>query len=234
MCLLSLGVGTAHAEEITKENLSTEAITVSDSMSSVEKEVRNSAVRVLTGNGHGSGGLIRYKDFQLVLTANHVTDGPLGSTYLVKSAFEDKLAVLIYSDPLHDMSVLYLPAKFEHTKGIKWKPASEMPAVGDALTYSGYPAWHSLMTYRGRVAGFEIHPKAGPQIMLNTYGWFGCSGSLIYNIKGEMIGILWGVDTQRGQVQENMIWVAPIQNIDMKLALEALCTGMKGNPKACR
>ncbi len=233
-CLLSLGIGAAAATEIKTENLATEAITVSDSMSSVEKSVRNSAVQVLTGTGHGSGGLIRYKDVQLVFTAQHVVDGQLGYTYLIKTAYEDKMAVLIYADPLHDIALLWLPEKFEHTKGIKWNPSQGMPEVGDALTYSGYPSWHNLMTYRGRVAGFETHPEAGPQIMLNTYGWFGCSGALIYNSKGEMIGILWGVDMQRGTVQENMIWVSPIQNINMKLALKALCTGIADKPKACR
>ena len=49
-----------------------------------------------------------------------------------------------------------------------------------------------------------------------------------------MIGILWGVDLQRGAVQENMIWVAPIQNLDIKLALKTLCDGMGNKPKACR
>ena len=106
--------------------------------------------------------------------------------------------------------------------------------VGEEITYSGYPSWHSLMTYRGRVAGYETHPEAGTQIMLNTYGWFGCSGSLIYDKEGRAVGILWGVDLQRGLPQENMIWVSPMQNLDIKLALKPLCTGLSDKPKACR
>ena len=90
------------------------------------------------------------------------------------------------------------------------------------------------MSYRGRVAGYEIHPHAGPQIMLNTYGWFGCSGALIYDIEGRVGGTLWGIDLQQGLPQENMIWVSPVQNLDMKLALKALCTGMSSQSKACR
>ena len=90
------------------------------------------------------------------------------------------------------------------------------------------------MTYRGRVAGYEVHPHAGTQIMLNTYGWFGCSGSLIYDGDGRAVGILWGVDVQRDGVHENIVWVSPIQNLNIKLALRPLCIGMGDQPKACR
>ena len=171
---------------------------------------------------------------QLILTAQHVANGDLGSVYLTKTLYEDQLAVLVYADPLHDMAVLYVPNKFVHTKGIKWNPSDNLTEVGTEITYSGFPSWHNLMTFRGYVAGYETDPQAGVQMLLNTYGWFGCSGSLIYNQAGEMIGILWGVDLQRGAVQENMIWVAPIQNLDIKLALKTLCDGIGDKPKACR
>ena len=231
-CFL-MGTATAATMDVTK-TYKTEPIEVSTSMTSVEKRVRDSSVKILTGGGHGSGGLIRYKDMQLILTAQHVASGDLGSTYLARTLVEDKLAVLIYADPLHDMAILYVPNKFEYAKGIKWSPGARLSDVGTKITYSGYPSWHNLMTYRGYVAGYETDPSAGVQILLNTYGWFGCSGSLIYNQDGEMIGILWGVDTQRGIVQENMIWVAPIQNLDIKLALKTLCDSMGNKPKACR
>ncbi len=227
-------MGATPATTVTTEQFKTEPIEVSSSMTSVERKARQSAVKVMSRTGHGSGGLIRYKDMQLVLTAQHVADEGLGSTYLIKTLHEDKLGVLIYSDPLHDIAVIYLPTKFEHAKGIRWNPAENLTEVGTEITYSGYPSWHNLMTFRGYVAGFETHPEAGVQMILNTYGWFGCSGSLVYNQEGEMIGILWGIDMQIGLPQENMIWVAPIQNLDMELALKTLCDGMGEKPRACR
>ena len=227
-------MGATPATVETTETYKTEPVEVSASLTAVEKKVRDSSVKILAGNGHGSGGIIRYKDMQLILTAQHVADGRLGSTYLARTLYEDKLAVLVYADPLHDIAVLYVPDKFEHTKGIKWNPGPKLSEVGTQITYSGYPSWHNLMTFRGYVAGYETDPQAGVQMLLNTYGWFGCSGSLIYNQDGEMIGILWGVDLQKGAVQENMIWVAPIQNLDIKLALKTLCDGMGEKPKACR
>jgi len=219
---------------ISNNSLKTEAVEVSSRMSSIEKRVRNSAVRVISGQGHGSGGIIRYKDIQLVLTAQHVADGTLGEPYLLRTESEQRMGVLIYSDPLHDTALIFVTSKFSNTKGIKFDPVTTLPQPGDEITYSGYPSWHSLMTYRGRVAGYETHPHAGTQIMLNTYGWFGCSGSLVYDSNGQPIGILWGIDLQRGMPQENMIWVSPIQNLDMKLALKALCTSANNELKACR
>tara|TARA_R110002020_G_scaffold44161_4_gene127575 strand:+ start:5349 stop:6071 length:723 start_codon:yes stop_codon:yes gene_type:complete len=227
--------GTAAAQETNRsQNLKTEVVEVNSSMSSVEKRVRQAAVKVTSGRGHGSGGIIQYKDIQLVLTAAHVTTKGLGSPYLIQTAYEEVVGVLIYKDPLHDIALIYLPVNLQHTKGMKWNPHDTLTEVGTNITYSGYPSWHSLMTYRGTVAGYETDPVAGTQIMLDTYGWFGCSGSPIYSTKGQIVGVLWGVDVQQGQVQENMIWVAPIQNLNMKLALTPLCSGIPGTLKACQ
>ena len=232
ICLLLIAA--TPATTITTQDFKTEPIEVSSSMTSVEKKVRESAVKVMSHTGHGSGGLVKYKDMQLVLTAQHVADSNLGSTYLIRTLSEQRLGVLVYSDPLHDIAVIYLPKNFEHQKGIKWDPAEKLTEVGTEITYSGYPSWHNLMTYRGYVAGYETDPNAGVQILLNTYGWFGCSGSLVYDQDGRAVGILWGVDMQRGLPQENMIWVAPIQNLDMRLALKTVCDSMPEKPRACK
>ena len=129
------------------------------------------------------------------------------------------------------------PKHFKYSEPMKWKPRKELVDIGQNITYSGYPSWHSLLSFRGHVAGFETHPDAGQQIILHTYGWFGCSGSVIYDPDGKIIGVLWAVDVERRptlQVQENIIWVSPIQNLDIDLALSALCNGMPEKPRACR
>ena len=210
---------------------------ISNSLSGNEQRVRNASVRVVTEHGHGSGGLIRYKDLTLVLTAHHVTDGALGKTYLVATETEQEWGVLVYKDPLNDMALLYLPKKFKYVDAMKWRPRSELISVGQTITYSGYPSWHSLMSFRGHVAGFETHPEAGRQIILQTYGWFGCSGSVIYDPDGKIIGVLWAVDVETRpslQVQENMIWVSPRQNLDIDLALTSLCYSLPEKPRACK
>jgi len=207
---------------------------IDSSYSGVEKAVRKAAVKVVTRTGHGSGGLIKYKDMTLVLTAQHVADGPLGGTYLVSTESEDQLAVLIHADPLNDIAILYLVKDFENAKPMKWKTNDIISSVGDEITYSGYPSWHSLLSFRGSVAGYELAPGKEQQIILQTYGYFGSSGSVVYDDNYNIVGILWGVDVQRDGVHENIVWVSPIQNLNLKLALAPLCTGLSNKPKACR
>jgi S1-C subfamily serine protease len=215
-------------------NLTTQ---ISNSLSANERRVRAASVRVNSRNGHGTGGLIKYKDFQLVLTAHHVVDGNLGQSYLVSTDNEQQWSILVYKDALNDIAILYLPDHFEYTQPMRYRPRTELIEVGQDITYSGYPSWHSLLSFRGHVAGFETHPEAGQQIILQTYGWFGCSGSVIYDPDGKIIGILWAVDVERQpslQVQENIVWVSPIQNLNMQLALEGLCSNFTEKPRACR
>ena len=152
LTVLCLGVAYAGEEDVTTGNLKTDAVEVASSMTATERKVRSAAVKVINGTGHGSGGLIRYKDFQLVITAQHVANGRLGDSYGVHTESERHISVLIYADPLHDIAVLYVVDHFKNTKGMKWQPPQEIAGVSTEITYSGFPSWHSLMTYRGRVA----------------------------------------------------------------------------------
>jgi len=233
--LIGLMVSTAAMAEPSGDY---QTISINDSLTRTEKKVRSAAVKITDGYGHGSGGIVQYRDLQLVITAQHVADGRIGQRYYVLNGGTMETALLIYADPLHDISVLYLASgnKLEG-RGVKYSPRQDLMPIGGEITYSGHPSWHSLMTYRGYVAGIETLAGQGPQLMLNTYGWFGCSGSVIYDTDGEIVGILWGVDIEQRpdlQVQENMIWVSPIQNLDIKLAIKELCIALEDEPKACR
>ena len=212
---------------------------ISKGMSGVEKDVRKAAVRILTlGGGHGSGSVIQYKDLQLILTAKHVTEDEIGTEYLIEKDRSIKTAVLIYKNPSQDMAVLLLKEPFSKSvlEPMPWK-ISKDHKVGTKIVYSGYPSWHSLMSFDGRIAGVENAVAAGTQLIINTYGWFGCSGSVIYNTSGQIMGILYGVDVEyypEIQVQENMIWVAPIKYLPMDRTLKEFCENKAHNYKACR
>ena len=215
-----------------------QTISIEDGLDRNERRVREAAVKVTDGRGHGSGGIVQYYDLQLVLTAQHVADGRIGANYFVINGATMERAILVYSDPVHDIAVLYLAEGNQlEGRGLRYSPTSDMSRIGTGITYSGHPSWHSLMTYRGHIAGMEHIDGRGPQLMLNTYGWFGCSGSVIYNNSGDIVGVLWGVDIETRpdyQVQENMIWVSPNQNIDMSLAISELCIALEQEPRACR
>jgi S1-C subfamily serine protease len=209
---------------------------VNRSLSLVEKKVRNAAVKVVTSGGHGSGTVVEYRDLTLVLTAKHVADGRIGTNYLISTENEQRMSTLVYQSEEHDVAVLILQNDFYHLKPMTWKPAKKYD-IGTDIVYSGHPSWHKLMSFQGRIVGYEQDPAAGTQIIVNTYGWFGCSGSGIYNTDGELVGILYGVDVQYAygaQIQENMIWVAPIKNINIDDSLAAFCRGTIKNYRACK
>ena len=211
---------------------------VSSTMSAVEQKVRDAAVRVVSSRGgHGSGSLVKYKGLTLLFTANHVADGMLGSVYYAMNGSETRMGVLIYADPAHDISIIYMVEEFYSVRPLKYSPRRELIDVGSEITYSGYPSSHKLMTFRGRVAGYEILPDAGLQVLLHTHGWFGCSGSMVYDENGDIVGILWGVDVERRpnlQVIGNLVWIQPIQILDIDHALEALCRSGEIKARACR
>ena len=152
---------------------------VNSSMNMAQRRVRDAAVKISTGGGHGSGSYIAYKDVHLVLTAQHVTDGPIGSKYHVFKDKETRIATLVWSDAASDMAVLHLSEKFVTIEPMKWSPQNRIAEVGTEITYSGYPSSHKLMTFSGKVAGYADRATVGDHIILNTYGWFGCSGSVI-------------------------------------------------------
>lgn len=241
MLMLTMCVSGAYASDETPvasldPTMNTEP--VSSTMSAVEQKVRDAAVRVVSSRGgHGSGSLVKYKGLTLLFTANHVADGMLGSVYYAMNGSETRMGVLIYADPAHDISIIYMVEEFYSVRPLKYSPRRELIDVGSEITYSGYPSSHKLMTFRGRVAGYEILPDAGLQVLLHTHGWFGCSGSVVYDENGDIVGILWGVDVERRpnlQVIGNLVWIQPIQILDIDHALEALCRSGEIKARACR
>ena len=211
---------------------------VSAEISVAEQKVRSAAVKVVSSRGgHGSGSLIKYKGLTLLLTANHVADGALGTTYYAMKDGEIKRGILVYGNPLHDISIIYMIEEFVGVVPLKYTPRNELIGVGEEITYSGFPSAHKLMTFRGRVAGYELLNDAGIQILLHTHGWFGCSGSVVYDTEGQVVGILWGIDVEHRpdlQVIGNLMWVQPIQAFNIDHALEALCRSGQIKSRACR
>tara|TARA_Y100000034_G_scaffold136285_1_gene211990 strand:- start:692 stop:1447 length:756 start_codon:yes stop_codon:yes gene_type:complete len=219
-----------------------EYIEVSDStnasMSNVEKRVRQAAVKVSRfGGGHGSGSVIDYKGMQLVLTAQHVAEADIGTLYYVENSTESLFGVLIYADAINDIALLYMPTKFTSVEPIKYSPLDSILDVGVQVLYSAYPSEHQLLSFRGRVAGYESLRGRGTQIILHTYGWFGCSGSVIYDVKGNIVGVLWGIDIEHypgTQAVEDIIWISPIKNFNIEEGLMVICAAIEQGSKACR
>ena len=102
--------------ETTTEPIANKTTQIHTSYTMVEKAVRKAAVKVATDRGHGSGTLVRYKDMALVITAHHVANGSLGQDYLILTESEQLMGVLIYTDPLNDIAVIYPVGEFKYAK----------------------------------------------------------------------------------------------------------------------
>ena len=223
--LLGTGEPTQHQTQETKQNYLI-AESVNASFSKTELKAREAAVKVLSNGGHGSGSYLVHKGFHFILTAQHVTNGPLGRNYVVSKGDELRTTTLVYSSPSDDIAILFVAEPFRYIEPMKYKPMKNIAEISDKITYSGYPSSHKLMTIRGRVAGYEDKIGSSKQIILHTYGWFGCSGSVIYNKSGEVVGVLWGVDTEyypSVTIIEDMIWVVPIQQLDIEKPINLIC-----------
>jgi len=228
---LTILIHPAQAAETTQQAMIVES--VNSSISKIEMKVREAAVKIWTeGGGHGSGTYMVHKGFHFVLTAQHVADRGMGSTYLISKGEETRQAIVVYQNASDDIAVLFIQEEFRFMSPIKYRPMKQVLGVGESITYSGYPSSHKLMSIRGRVAGYEDKAGSGQQIILHTYGWFGCSGSVIFNKSGEVVGVLWGVDAEYYPslaIVEDMIWVVPITKLDIKKPIKTICKYNKLN-----
>ena len=211
---------------IYRENFITEK--TARSLTRYEKKSRNSAVKIING-GHGSGSLLNFNGTYVVITAQHVIDGlDIGAPVTVMTPNKEvQVGYIAYSDPESDIGFIYLKRKFKSRRAVRYFPSyklNEIPKVGSQIIYSGYPSSLNLLSIRGAVAGFEKDKKGRTIIILNTFGWFGCSGSGVFNSYGELIGVLFAVSVDQGQVLDNIIWVSPMANVDNYILMKNICT----------
>lgn len=189
-----------------------------------EEQARLATVKILVGmNGHGTGTLFKYGDKTLVFTAAHVTSFGKNYLYLVKNIYgEKKTGKLIYIDKKLDFAVL-LVDDFDTVKPLPFKKKKFNPKnlIDLEVFFCSYPAQHSVLTSRGRVAGFEEE-----FLLINSVAWKGSSGASIFTRNGEFIGILFAISIDKPfgvpSLIDNIIWISPYYYIDWSELDEAI------------
>jgi uncharacterized protein (DUF2126 family) len=81
-----------------------------------------------------------------------------------------------------------------------------------------------LLTIRGYVAALEYD-----MVVTNMFGWFGSSGSGVYDQKGRLVGVVSGIDVGNIGFRlplESIVWVAPMSKIDLDILQMRIETAM--------
>ena len=185
-------------------------------LSITEQRARSAAVKVrsLLQGGHGSGTYMIAHGRRVVVTAAHVVrnesvmaiDGRDGETVVGQVVFKD-IDV--------DIAFIVVP-EMETRTAMRYRAQRRYDErlVGTTLTYTGFPSHHDLLTIRGYISSIEKE-----HIVTNMFGWFGSSGSGVFDQHGRYLGCVSGIDI--GTIGfgmriplESIVWVAPVSKLD--------------------
>ena len=188
----------------------------SSNLTTVEKRSRTGAVKVSRPfeNGHGSGTYMTMYGQFVVVTAAHVVEG---HTVMHIQERDGSFAIgrLIYTSPTADLAVLHVPP-LKTRIAVPYRPKKNTTnLLGAPISYTGFPGHHDLITIRGHVASLEHN-----MIVSNMFGWFGSSGSGVFDRQGRFLGVVSGIDVGRWNVPiplDSIVWVAPAWNFDEEL-----------------
>jgi hypothetical protein len=188
-------------------------------LSITEQRARSAAVKVrsLLQGGHGSGTYMVAHGRRVVVTAAHVVrnesvmaiDGRDGETVVGQ---------VVFADHEVDIAVIVVP-EMETRTAMRFRPQRRYDErlVGTNLTYTGFPSHHDLLTIRGYIAAIERD-----HLVTNMFGWFGSSGSGVFDNHGRYMGCVSGIDVGRFGFGtriplESIVWVAPVSMLDLDL-----------------
>ena len=177
-------------------------------LSATEIKTRNAAVKVvdpMTGN-HGSGTYMRMYNRFVVVTADHVLDD---RTTMEIHGREDEVVIarVIYRSAEADLAVLITP-QIQSRVAMNWKlRRDDTNLLGTNVCYTGFPGIHDLLTIRGHVAALER-----AHVIANMFGWFGASGSGVFDQRGRFIGVVSAIDAGNWQIPiplDSIVWISP-------------------------
>ena len=186
---------------------------------------RNASVQVhntLRGV-RGSGTYFEYDGHYIIVTAAHVVaDG--GEIMVISTPDEESApALLLYYDNVspNDTAVLVLRGPLESRTAMELKLYSKdiNDLIGEQTVYTGDPGHQRNMTIYGTVSSINENGS----VMLQSYAWGGASGSLVFDDRARIIGILKAIDVNRSgvspypQINENIVWLSPPSSLNLDI-----------------
>lgn len=171
----------------------------------------------------GSGTYFEYNGHHIVVTAAHVVaDG--GDIMLITTPAEESVAaLLLYYDNVtpNDTAVLVLRTPLDSRTPMELNLYSKdvNDLIGEQTVYTGDPGHQRNMTIYGTVSSINENGS----VMLQSYAWGGASGSLVFDDRARIIGILKAIDVNRSgvspypQINENIVWLSPPSSLNLDI-----------------
>jgi len=186
---------------------------------------RNASVQVhntLRGV-RGSGTYFEYDGHHVIVTAAHVVEDG-GEIMMITTPDEESVpALLLYYDNAtpNDTAVLVLRNPLESRTAMELNLYSKdiNNLIGEQTVYTGDPGHQRNMTIYGTVSSINENGS----VMLQSYAWGGASGSLVFDDRARIVGILKAIDVNRSgvspypQINENIVWLSPPSSLNLDI-----------------
>lgn len=165
--------------------------------------------------GGGSGNYFEYRKKRFILTAAHVVSKQ-GVQIIIPERFgiEKRKANVIFIDRDRDIAILSLEEELQTLEPIKWRLRDYYEVnVGEELYFTGHPLELKYISSRGMVSA--INPNV---TILQTFAWMGMSGSVLFDSRGRVVGILSAikvdpVTTPLPQFIESLAFVSNVSSL---------------------
>jgi len=166
-------------------------------------KIQRAVVEVRSEYGYGTGTLFEKDSRVFVLTAAHVIISR--EPIVIVHGSERRDSTVVYFDNVSDIAVLEIE-EMSNRDPIKLRFRRRSVAIGDNAGYCGFPNRRDLACFSGNISFLR-----SSVINVNIYAWFGASGSLVFDSRGRVIGVLSGVEVGEflgiPSVIENVIWI---------------------------
>ena len=176
----------------------------------VYNDILKSSVKVLPPNGHGTGSILYHKGIPYVLTAYHVIQEDIYNSYIEYRGTKYQMEP-VYLNSRQDVALLKFKTHFSPNEKVKLRLSRDYEG-GQQIVFSGFPSHYKNVLSVGNVMGFAKNGDAD-YLVVQSLAWFGSSGSVVFNEKGEVVGVVSAVDYTDypwPTIKENMVLVSKI------------------------
>ena len=95
------------------------------------------------------------------------------------------------------------------------------PYIGEQIVSMGYPSGKNILFTPGYVSGYTgLKGEPFPHLTITGYAFYGSSGSGVYNINGELVGLITGIGNRTDPVMglvlsdPNIAYAIPIEQME--------------------